>query len=341
MTAFIDRLTGRVADDDRARDSAADQADKRASIAASESSESTLPLRYPGKVAVDGERIAISDSGNNRVIVGRLEGKSIRVELLVGGERGFVDGQTAAFDSPQGLTFHGNTLFVADAENHAIRAIDLMSGVTRTVAGTGNQLRTVQDRNEGALSSPWDVTVVDGRIYVAMAGVHQLWEIDAATGSGRVYAGSGGEDIRDGPREEALLAQPMGITRGEQRLYFSDSESSAIRCCATRTGEVDTIVGTGLFDFGDVDGVGDKVRLQHPQGIATAPDGRLLIADSYNDSLKWIDAESRTSTRWIGGLNEPGGVACGADCAYVADTNAHRIMAVDYTTAKVTSLELS
>lgn len=301
----------------------------------------TMSLRYPGKVAVDGVRIAISDSGNHRVIVGQLDGNTITVERVIGGgRRGFADGSIAAFDSPQGLAFDGGTLFVADAENHSIREIELASGTTRTLAGTGNQLRTVRDRNDGALSSPWDLTIVDGQVYVAMAGTHQLWVIDVAARRGHAYAGAGGEDIRDGSREEALLAQPMGITRAGNRLYFADSESSAIRRCDTDSGEVTTIVGTGLFDFGDADGAGDQVRLQHPQGVAIAPDGRLLIADSYNDCLKWIDPASRSSTKWIAGLSEPSGVACGPDRAYVADTNAHRIVAADYETGEITPLTL-
>lgn len=300
-----------------------------------------MSLRYPGKVAVDGMRIAISDSGNHRVIVGHLDGNTVAVERIIGGSRrAFADGPTAAFDSPQGLAFDGDTLLVADAENHSIREIDLGSGTTRTLAGTGNQLRTVRDRNEGALSSPWDLTISNGKIYVAMAGTHQLWVIDVATRVAHAYAGMGGEDIRDGSRAEALLAQPMGITHRGTRLYFADSESSAIRWCDTDSGDVATILGTGLFDFGDADGVGDKVRLQHPQGVAVAPNGRLLIADSYNDCLKWIDPVSRSSTKWIAGLSEPSGVACGPDRAYVADTNAHRVAAVDYESGELTSLTL-
>jgi sugar lactone lactonase YvrE len=301
----------------------------------------TTSLRYPGKVAVDGSRIAISDSGNHRVLVGHLERNTVKVERVVGSaDRGSADIAAATFNSPQGLAFADDTLFIADAENHAIYAIDLNTGATSTLAGTGKQLRTMRDRNEGALSSPWDLTVMGGMLYVAMAGTHQLWEIDVATRRGRAYAGSGGEDLRDGQREESLLAQPMGITHDGTRLYFADSESSAIRCCDTQSGEVATIVGTGLFDFGDVDGEADRVRLQHPQGISTGRDGRLLIADSYNDCLKWVDPATRSSTKWVGGLNEPGGVACGPDRAYAADTNAHRIVAIDYETGEVIPLTL-
>ncbi len=302
-------------------------------------------LKYPGKVAVDGDRIAVSDTGNHRVIVGRLEGQArMRIEHVVSlseGE-GSKAGVPTAFSSPQGLAFTGKDLYVADSENHTISVVDVNAGRARTLAGTGRQMRTNADRMEGALSSPWDLVVVADTIYVAMAGVHQIWAINRHSGLSRVHSGTGGEDIRDGPNAGALLAQPMGITADDRRLYFADAESSAIRWAdIDREGSVGTIVGTGLFDFGDLDGVGDKVRMQHQQGIARRSNGELLVADSYNDSLKWVNPESREARTWLRGLHEPGGVAAAEECAYVADTNAHRIMVADYGSSEMLELEIS
>ena len=298
-------------------------------------------LRYPGKVAVEGNRIAIADSGNHRVIVGTLSGNGLRmnVELTAGtGSSGFSDGHTGQFHSPQGMAFAGNLLYVADSENHAVRSITLATGEIRTVAGTGKQMRTRLDQQAGAMSSPWDVTLVGDTLYVAMAGVHQLWSVDTKTGRSLVHSGSGGEDIRDGAHREALLAQPMGIVSVGDRLYFADSESSAIRWAdASPGGSVGTIVGTGLFDFGDVDGNGDDVRLQHPQGVAAL--GRdLLVADSYNDCIKVVNTEMRSSSTWLRGLHEPEGIACTTTHAYIADTNAHRIVVVDIASKEVADL---
>lgn len=298
-------------------------------------------LRYPGKVTIDGQRFAISDSGNNRVIVGNLStgGRAMTTVREIGGVLGFADGRAPMFNSPQGLCFRGDVLYVADAGNHAIRAIDLESGEVTTIAGNGRQLRTRADREERALSSPWDVTVRDEMLYIAMAGTHQIWTLDLSTGALRVHAGSGGEDIRDGRGTEALLAQPMGITSGKNVLYFADAESSAIRSADFESQpNIRTITGTGLFDFGDVDGNGDDVRMQHQQSVAVAPNGKLLVADSYNDSLKWLDPQSRSATTWVTGLNEPSGVTCGDSYAYVADTNAHRIATVAYDTGDVGEL---
>jgi DNA-binding beta-propeller fold protein YncE len=317
-------------------------------------------LRYPGKVALDPDdprRAAVADSGHHRVLVGTLsdDGRRLRVERVVGGTapggdtagdagsrsaldgadvidaRGFDDGPSPRFASPQGLAFDGDTLYVADAENHAVRAIDLTRGSVRTVAGTGRRLRTRGDRDAGALASPWDLALAGRTLYVAMAGAHQLHAIDLATGRARVHAGQGGEDIRDGAHAEALLAQPMGIVHdGNGRLYFVDAETSAVRWAdVDPAGAVHTLVGTGLFDFGDADGVGNAVRMQHQQGLALHPSGRLIVADSYNDALKWVDPATRRAETWRRGFHEPGGVAVGGGRVYVADTNAHRIVVVE------------
>jgi DNA-binding beta-propeller fold protein YncE len=174
-------------------------------------------------------------------------------------------------------------------------------------------------------------------VYVAGAGRHQIWRIDGR--SKMLFAGAPGEDLVDGPAPAALLAQPMGIVGAGDRVDFVDAESSAVRFATLGDDpRVETIVGTGLFDFGDKDGVGDEVRLQHPQGIARHPDGRILIADSYNDSVKWVDPAARRVETWVKGLAEPSGVVYHDGKVYVADTNVHRIAIIDEKTGGVDTL---
>jgi hypothetical protein len=312
-------------------------------FAAEEPAVAPSTLSYPGKVACDRDRIAISDTGNHRVIVGTLENQGrMKVRHVVTHLYGSHGKANLPFSSPQGLRFAGDELYVADSENHIVCVVDVHTGNARILAGIGRQMRTQADKAAGALSSPWDVVVVGAEVYVAMAGVHQIWALDKRSGRSRVHAGTGGEDLRDGSNASALLAQPMGITADDTRLYFADAESSAIRWAdLDAQGSVGTIIGTGLFDFGDVDGEGDAVRMQHQQGIARRSNGDLLVVDSYNDALKWVNAESRQARVWLRGLHEPGGLAAAEHCAYIADTNAHRIMVADYDTNEIVELEIS
>ena len=318
------------------------------------------PLSFPGKVLADAEhrRLYIADSNHHRLIVTSMEGE---VQNVVGsGEAGLSDGgfHEACFNDPQGMATNGkDLLYVADTKNHAIREVDLANQNVKTLVGTGEQSMMFHNGGKGtaiALNSPWDLALKDGALYIAMAGFHQLWKLDLGALEARPYAGSGREGIVDGALATAQLAQPCGIVSDGRLLYFADSETSSIRAAALDDGgQVDTIVGVDLFAFGDVDGVGNDARLQHPQGIDWY-DGMLFIADTYNNKIKRIAPDDREVSTYLGTgepghldgegalaqFHEPGGLSAAADKLYVADTNNHAIRVADLRTKEVTTLEL-
>jgi len=307
------------------------------------------PLYFPGKVLADapGNRLFIADSTNHRIVITTLEGKKIAV--AGDGKEGFKDGgfAEARFSDPQGMALNGDTLYVADRKNHSLRALDLKEQKVWTVAGTGQQIHEYGPRRyQGgtalniSLNSPWDLLWQDGKVYIAMAGHHQIWTYDPSRDRVDPHAGNGRENIADGPLSKASFAQPSGLATDGKRLFVADSEISAIRSVPLgRTGEVSTIVGEGLFEFGDVDGEGSKVRLQHALGVAYH-DGKLYVADTYNGKIKVIDPDKKTCVTYLGGFGEPGGLSIAGDKIYVADTNNHRIRVVDMKTKEVTTLSL-
>jgi DNA-binding beta-propeller fold protein YncE len=321
-------------------------------------------LRFPGKVLADeaSDRLFIADSGHNRILVADLAGQ---VRAVIGdGEPGFVDGsaEQARFDHPQGLAFDPGTetLFVADEANHAIRAVDLAGGQVATVAGTGEQ---GYDRlgdgpgREVPLSSPWDLAVVGQRLWIAMAGTHQLWALDLTTGCVSVAAGTGAESIHDGPLREATFAQPSGLSASDGTIYVADSESSSIRSIDPGNDQVRRLVGRGLFDFGDIDGVAGQARLQHPLGVAATTEAGepvVFVADTYNDKLKRLDPVTRRVRSWAGGeaghedgdltaarFWEPSGLSLAGRRLYVADTNNHAVRLIDLDGGSVRTLEIT
>ncbi|HEY3317028.1 MAG TPA: alkyl hydroperoxide reductase [Coriobacteriia bacterium] len=308
-------------------------------------------LRYPTRVVASGERVYVSDSGHHRVVELRLEGPAEASVLRIfgDGEDGFLDGppSVARFSEPQGLALGAKVLYVADRRNHAIRAVSLEDGRVTTIAGSGELggYRIAEERpgRETELRSPWGLALDGEALYVAMAGSHQIWAADLSSPEHRLSlaAGSGGENISDGRSRSATLAQTSGLVIGDRRLYFADSESSAVRWM--RRGEVGTIVGTGLFDFGDRDGLGDEALLQHDLDL-TMHDGKLLVADTYNSKLKVVDPQTRRCETLPGdagsgeALYEPGGVWAGPEGVFVADTNHHRITRVDPVTGALTPI---
>jgi thiol-disulfide isomerase/thioredoxin len=317
---------------------------------------SDSPLYFPGKVLADGVggRLFIADSTHHRIVITDLAGGKIAVAGT--GESGKADGpfDRARFNDPQGLALQGDLLYVADRKNHLIRALDLKNNTVKTVAGNGAK---GEDRRHGGepfqvgLNSPWDLYLQGHTLYIAMAGHHQIWTLDLEKRLLAPYAGSGRENINDGPLAEACFAQPSGLTSNGTDLFVADSEVSAIRAVPLDgRGNVKTIVGEGLFEFGDVDGVGDHVRLQHALGVAYHL-GKLYVADTYNSKIKVIDPLKRSCTTlsggkangWLAGsvLSEPGGLSIAGDKMYVADTNNHRIRIVDLKTGVVSTLQLN
>jgi thiol-disulfide isomerase/thioredoxin len=316
-----------------------------------------MPLKFPGKVLAHGDRLYIADSNHHQIVVSSLDGTV--VDRIGTGRVGTSDGgfDVAAFHKPQGLAMANGRLWVADTENHLLREIDLDQRVVSTVAGTGVQCMWEERGGKAttvALNSPWDLVPHGGLVFIAMAGPHQIWMQDVAHGILWPYAGSGREARADGPIDEAAFAQPSGLAVEGQTLYVADAESNVIRAIALPpANQVTTICGGDLFDFGDNDGTGDEVRLQHPLGVAIHA-GRVVIADTYNHKIKLLDPSSRRVWTLAGTgrpghrdgagkkaeFYEPGGVSVLGDTIYVADTNNHVIRAVDARSGSVSTVHV-
>ena len=316
-----------------------------------------LPLAFPGKILADAatDRLYIADSNHNRIVITKLDGTLI--DTVGTADAGTTDGafDKATFNRPQGLALSGDSLYVADTENHLIRRVDLKARTVETIAGTGQQTHEYFKSGPGrtiALSSPWDLQLVGRTLYIAMAGPHQIWTLDLDKNEVSTFAGSGREARLDGSLRESGFAQPSGLAVIGQTLYVADSESNIIRGIDFDTGQVKTLVGGDLFEFGDVDGTGDDVRLQHPLGLLAYGD-KLLIADTYNHKIKELDPKKRRVTSLFGtgkpgqadgtssSFYEPGGLAFANDKLYIADTNNHAIRVVDLKTKQASTLRLN
>ncbi len=321
----------------------------------------TGQLAYPGKVLADatGKRLFIADSNHNRIVEVGLDGAFRRA--WGDGARGLVDGLPgkARFFRPQGMDLRNDALWVADTQNHAIRKIDLKTGVVSTVSGTGEQGRLregVHPAKEAKLASPWDVLWIEDKLYIAMAGTHQLWLYDPKTDAVERFAGDGSEQRLDHyTLTRAAFAQPSGLAWDGTWMYVADSESSSIVRVGL-SGPVETLAGAipenprNLFYFGDEDGVGPGRRFEHALGVAVHG-GLLYVADSYNHKIKSVDPKTRVVTSlWgvdapgfddaKGTFSEPGGLDVLGDTIYVADTNNHAIRTIDLQTRKVATLKL-
>lgn len=316
-------------------------------------------LRFPGKirplplVAPETNRHwAIADTGHNQIVLADDTGQELT--RFGHGSAGLVDGPShrARFNAPQGIAADAAALYVADTGNHALRRIDRVTGIVTTIGGTGKRGDalpfTARDGERTALASPWDVEIHRGFLMFANAGTHQIGGLELGRGHLRALAGTGGENLVDGPAAEALLAQPSGLClRAEAgHLFFADAESSAIRCLDLKEEQVFTLCGQGLFAFGLHDGPLAEALLQHPTGLClSGPD--LMVADTYNGTLRLLDPEQGTLTALNDStltctdplcrpLRDPSGVwDAGDGRLLVSDSGNHRIVEINLETLTI------
>lgn len=343
---------------------------------------SASPLRYPGKVALsqNQKQLYIADSGNNRILLVDL-GTGRVIRSFGSGEPGLhdaADANAALFNSPQGIVENNDVVYVADTESHAVRAINLRTGAVSTVGGTGEQGFDYTGGKVGTsqkLSSPWDVEIFQGYLYVAMAGTHQIWRIrlppsatdDARSNTWEVFSGSGRELEKNSTVGRiAGWAQPSHLSSSTNGLMFvADSESSTLRAIdlvaknnPTRTvAGGDGLLPQNLFAFGDKEGRGANAKFQHCLAVCfDEANNQVFVADSYNHRIKVVDdsgfvrdfcgcgtpgykdGSPKEAMFW-----EPGGLALSADGSklYVSDTNNFAVRIVDTQTREVSTLQLS
>ncbi len=335
-------------------------------VIANEETSTPTVLSFPGKVLADQQRrqLFVADSGHHRIIVTDFEGQIL--DTIGGGTAGLVNGSwdNARFNQPQGMTLSsgGRYLYVADRANHAIRVVDLFQRTVDTLAGTGQSTHRVTPGSplSTSLASPWDVERVGEQIFVAGAGRHQIWVIELSS-NGRsatwvdVFAGTGAEGLDDGPRLSATLSQPSGLAADGSTLWFTDPEASAVRSIELESnGQLTTLIGEGLFSWGDTVGASEATKLQHAVGIELLG-GNLYVADTYNHRIKVIDSQSANSRVVAGNgepgltdgfgeaaqLDEPSGLSGADGTLFIADTNNHRIRTLDIATGELTTLKFS
>ena len=321
-------------------------------------------LSFPGKVLASArlKRLFIADTDHNRIVEVTLPnhaGVAKLIAIFGNGKSGRRDGpaKECEFNSPQGMALLGDTLYVADTNNHLIRAINLKTDMVRTVLGTGSEVFDFAGGGKGTqqgINSPWALAGRGHTLYIAMAGEHQVWKFNTQTLVARAYAGSGFEGLENGVGLAAEMAQPSGLALRGHFLYVAEPEASAVAQIDLKSRQVRTVVGHGLFTFGDRDGSLSSALLQHCMGVAAWGRNRLLVADTYNDKLRLINLKSRRVTTFagigkagtghIGGpveFAEPGGLSVMGHTIFVADTDNQRIVILNGKTGHWRQLMIS
>ncbi|GCD90449.1 NHL domain-containing thioredoxin family protein [Nocardioides sp. LS1] len=295
-------------------------------------------LRFPAKaVPLPDGRVLVADAGHDEVVELSAEGDVVR--------------RFGGFREPNGLCLLpddvarevGYDVVVADTVHHQLRGIALGSGEVRVLAGDGAQW--MQGDGTDRLSSPWDVAWWGDRVWVAMAGIHQLWTFDPLTGTTEVAAGTTNEGLLDGPLAEAWFAQTSGLAAAGDRLWLADSETSSLRWIersviepsVIEPAEIHSAVGSGLFDFGFRDGPAEQALLQHPLGVTVLPDGSVAVCDTYNGAVRRFDPVTDEMSTLATDLAEPSGAYVAGEHLVVVESGAHRLTRIALGAAATTT----
>ena len=311
-------------------------------------------LNYPTKIeytknfpikAHNAPAFFIANSGQNNILVVSLSGEII---LQIGsGKSGFRDGnfENAEFSMPEGMLYDAGKLYVADSGNHSIRLVNFKEQTVTTIVGTGQKGEAISGNSAEAkdveLASPTDLEFYPSANHIAIAnsGTNQILQYSLVKQEISVLAGSGDEGISDGKYPQNSLAQPSDLVVYNSKLYFVDSETSALRVLE-KDGEIKTLIGKGLFNFGYKNGNKNQALMQHPLAL-TADDTGIYIVDSFNHAIRKYDISSGEMSTVIGGVkgdslgssantkfDEPEGIISILDRFYVVDSNNNRIVII-------------
>jgi sugar lactone lactonase YvrE len=243
----------------------------------------------PSGIALSPLGLIVSDTGHHVIRRINADGSTTILAGLFG-EAGSEDGNgpAARFDSPLGVAVGTNGIvYVADCGNHTIRSIAPDGSVT-TIAGTAGVWGT-NDGNGSSARFNGPVGLArdsDGNLFVSDSNNHTIRKI---TQSHEVTTLTGApleSGFIDGAGANAKFFQPaeLAFDRYHGALYVADSMNHAIRKISS-DGKVSTVTGFART-AGAEDGDNSRARLYNPYGLALLPTGELVVADSYNETIR-------------------------------------------------------
>lgn len=247
------------------------------------------------------DRAIIGDSFNHQVRL--LDLKSGKVSTIAGtgksgfgGDGGPATGANFNITMTASLSPDEKRIYIADIGNHRTRMVDLSSGIINTVAGNG-QKGLPTDGGAALETTMGDTRAVaqakDGTIYVLLRGGNSLVAVKdgkvrtVVNTSGRKgYSGDGG------PGRDATMNGPKYVAMDkEDRVLIADAENHCVRRYSPKTGTIELIAGAPPKGGDKIGSTFLKTELRRPHGLRVGPDGRLYIADTYNNRVLRGDYE--------------------------------------------------
>lgn len=302
--------------------------------------EITNVLRFPSKILYISNFqsqsgvipvIAISNSGNNEILISSLNGEII--EKIGSSVVGFEDGDfsKASFDNPTGLLFLDNMLYVADSNNHAIRLVNLKEKTVKTLMGSGvsgEAMSETIDSKSANLSSPNDLELFNDGILINNYGSNQILHYNLKTHKIAIFAGDGRELVYDGKYPHNSLARIKDLAIFNKKVYFIDGTTSSLRSLDSY-GSIKTIIA-------NVNDTKTSIATNNPMAVYVDDTG-IYIVDSVRSVVKRYDFSTKQLSTIAGSkrgfalspklqMDQPSSIISFLGNFYISDSNNNRLI---------------
>lgn len=254
----------------------------------------------------------------------------------------------ATFNLPHELRFDAaGDLYVVDMTNHAVRKIDMKSGVITTIAGNGKPGYAGDGgpARESQLKQPHSIQFgPDGSLYICDIGNHVIRRVDMKSGVISTFAGVG----RPGPTPDAspITGTPLNGPRSLDfdkagNLWLCTREGNQVFKFDLAVGKIHHIAGTGKKGLTGNGGPAKEATLSGPKGIAIDGAGNAWLADCESHTIRMVEAASGkihliagNGQKGNGGdgdplkceMARPHGVYVDADGGiYIGDSESHKV----------------
>jgi hypothetical protein len=305
----------------------------------------------------------IADRNNNRIrkidvttgLVSTFAGTGTTY-LLVNG----IPATTANLNTPMSITPDGlGNIYICEQSNHAIRKVDITTGIITTVAGTGTPGFTGDNglATAARISFPrWICTDSIGNIYMA-DGNNRIRKITVSTGIISTVAGNGtaGFSGDGGPATAAALNLPIGVfVDKDGNIFIAESSNNRIRKVTVSTGIISTFAGTGVPGYTGDGGLATAAALASPGCVVGDTLGNLYVTSNVNPVIRKINTAGIITTiagTGTAGFSGDGGNAIAAQLAnaplvffdtsgnlLIADANNNRIRKINAADNVITTI---
>jgi sugar lactone lactonase YvrE len=258
----------------------------------------SLPIGIAVKSAGD---LLIADTGNNRIR--RVEAKDNTITTVAGsgslwGGRGKLATTTSLYEPLSVAVDSDDNVYTGSSGGSPVMRLDAITqGLTKVM---GADLPGDPLASSPASGPFWVAAGEHGILFVADPTRNSVAEI---SGSGHFRTIAGGAVCGfagDGePANGALLCFPESVAVGGNKLFIADTANNRIRSLDLNSGLVTTIAGNGQAGYAGDAGPALQASLNGPMGVLASKKGDLFIADTGNDCIRRIDAETGVITTWV------------------------------------------